>query len=47
MDEERHGEERPPAEIGRDEAEQSYLGQERESALEPSEGVVRPDGDDD
>ena len=45
MDEE-PGQERRPAEIGRDEAEESYLGQERESALEPSEGGVRPDGDD-
>ncbi len=34
-------EQRAPAEIGRDGQEEERLGQEREGALEPTEGVVR------
>ena len=43
MDEDANGDERTPAELGRGDEEESALGQEREGALEPSPGVVRPD----
>ena len=47
VDEEGLEQERTPAEIGRDDADESALGQERESALEPREGAVRPEPQDD